>query len=386
MKTSNNATFYAQLPANNISVTKLLADERLFSGVPEDWHIVVTDIKGSTQAVAEGRHQDVNLVAAGSIIAALNLAKAAKVSIPFFFGGDGATLLIPAFLLDALLPALTEHRENTARNFNLDLRVGHMPVAEVYRKNYQLRIAKVKMSSIFSIPIVLGKGLQYAERAIKAPAYFLRLPEMKERRLDLEGMECRWDRVKPPPNCQEVVCLLIEPQSDAQQADIFRMVLEKIDEIYGSHQGRNPISVQNLTLDATWAKIKTEMQAKLGRFKFSYLLKNWLYTLFGKLYFQVYENGKNYLHHLVELSDTLVIDGRINTVISGTVQQRKMLEIALNQIESQGKIIYGLHVSKESIMSCYVRDRLDQHVHFVDGSEGGYTKAASMLKAKLIKG
>jgi len=34
-------------------------------------------------------------------------------------------------------------------------------------------------------------------------------------------------------------------------------------------------------------------------------------------------------------------------------------------------------------MSCYVRDRKDQHVHFVDGSGGGYTQAAGMLKKKI---
>jgi hypothetical protein len=33
-------------------------------------------------------------------------------------------------------------------------------------------------------------------------------------------------------------------------------------------------------------------------------------------------------------------------------------------------------------MSCYVRDWDDGHIHFVDGSEGGYTKAAKLIKAK----
>ncbi|MFT5165733.1 MAG: hypothetical protein ACI8P3_000961, partial [Saprospiraceae bacterium] len=40
-------------------------------------------------------------------------------------------------------------------------------------------------------------------------------------------------------------------------------------------------------------------------------------------------------------------------------------------------------VSQESVMSCYVRNRDDQHIHFVDGSQGGYTQAAIMLKKKL---
>ena len=96
------------------------------------------------------------------------------------------------------------------------------------------------------------------------------------------------------------------------------------------------------------------------------------------------KKGKRYLHNLVDLSDTLVIDGRINTVISGTSQQRELLETALNKIERDGEIIYGLYVSKESVMSCYVRNLSDKHIHFVDGAEGGYTKAAGKIKQKIV--
>jgi hypothetical protein len=34
-------------------------------------------------------------------------------------------------------------------------------------------------------------------------------------------------------------------------------------------------------------------------------------------------------------------------------------------------------------MSCYVRDRRDEHIHFIDGIGGGYTMAATVLKKKL---
>jgi hypothetical protein len=35
-------------------------------------------------------------------------------------------------------------------------------------------------------------------------------------------------------------------------------------------------------------------------------------------------------------------------------------------------------------MTCLVTSRADnEHVHFVDGGDGGYTKAATQLKARL---
>jgi len=103
----------------------------------------------------------------------------------------------------------------------------------------------------------------------------------------------------------------------------------------------------------------------------------------GYLYFKT-RKGKVYLRNLVSMSDTLVIDGRINTVISGTSEQREMLVGELNKLEAAGEIIYGLHVSKESVISCYVRNVNDKHIHFIDGAEGGYTKAAGMIKRKVI--
>jgi hypothetical protein len=59
------------------------------------------------------------------------------------------------------------------------------------------------------------------------------------------------------------------------------------------------------------------------------------------------------------------------------------LQKELNQLEKNNEILYALYVSGESIMSCYVRDLEDDHIHFVDGADGGYTQAAGILKQKI---
>jgi hypothetical protein len=123
------------------------------------------------------------------------------------------------------------------------------------------------------------------------------------------------------------------------------------------------------------------MRVRFKEFKPLYLFFQWIKMSLAYFYFRT-EKGKRYLHQLVDMSDTLVIDGKINTVISGTSQQRKLLEAELNKLEQDGDISYGLYVSKESVMSCYVRNLNEDHIHFVDGAEGGYTKAAGMLKRK----
>jgi hypothetical protein len=236
---------------------------------------------------------------------------------------------------------------------------------------------------LFSIPVLLGDGLTYAEKIIKGEDYLFSHQPGKDDDLDLTGMECRWDKIKPPQNYDEVVSLLVTARNSNQQATAFKKVIDTLDEIYGEPERRKPISVPMLKLKATLEKISQEMRVKFGNSRPFYLLQNWITTLLGPFYFRT-KSGKRYLMQLVDLSDTLVIDGKINTVISGTSQQREQLVKVLNELEQNGYISYGLFVSKESVMSCYVRDRNEGHIHFVDGAEGGYTKAATMLKRKLV--
>ena len=380
---SNSNHFYAELPRQQIPVSQLVAERSLFVPVPKDWHVVVTDIKGSTKAVKSGLQQEVNLVATGSIIAALNIGRSHGISLPFFFGGDGATLLVPNTILDLTMMALQEHSRNTLKNYRLDLRVGQVPVAEVYRHGDEILLAKGSLGQRFTIPVVLGNGLKTAERLIKDDPNTLTQADQEDSLLNLEGMECRWDLIKPPDDKKEIVCLLVEVIDQEKHAEVFQKVLKKVDDIYGPQEQRNPITIPKLKLKATPGRIAREMLVKYGRFRWFYLLKHFFLTYFGFVYFWFYDSGKQYLHSLVELSDVLVLDGRINTVITGTANQREELTRELNRIEAAGEIIFGLHVSQESVMSCYVRNREDQHIHFVDGSKGGYTQAAGILKKKL---
>lgn len=382
MSTDSNTDFYDALPVNKLRLSDLLGRQKLFNSVPVDWHVIITDITGSTNAVANGRHEDVNLIATGSIVAVLNIAFSMNVTVPFFFGGDGATFIVPPLVITKVMHALSLYKANTLANFDLDLRTGTVPVANIYAGGHEIHIAKFSSSETFYIPIVLGSGLEYAERIIKGKDYLSDAGSTLNEEPNLSGMQCRWDKIAPPVNKEEIVTLLIIACKVSQQADAFKKVLEKMDDLYGLPDKRQPISVDKLKLKTTFSRLGTEMRVRLGRIEMFELIKTWFTSFYGYIYFST-KKGKTYLRSLVEMSDTLVIDGRINTVITGTTAQRAALVKLLDTMEANGEIVYGLHVSGASVMSCYVRNLDDGHIHFVDGSDGGYTQAAKMLKGKL---
>jgi hypothetical protein len=384
MPDSKNDQFYSRLPANHIPLSDLLLEEHLFYRVPENWHVIVTDIKNSTTAVQKGLHETVNLIATGSIVTVLNIAFKAGITIPFFFGGDGATFILPSSIIELVMRGLLLYKNNTKDNFDLELRVGEVSVTDIYSLGHELKISKLKATDTLSIPVVIGNGLNYAEKIIKGENYLLAPPVTPGDELDLSGMQCRWDRIEPPQNNQEVVTLLVIATAKVTQQEAFSKIMRNIDNIYGSPEQRQPISVSKLKWKTTFKKLELEMLVGMGSINWLKVFEKWLAALSGYVYFQT-AIGKSYLNQLVSMSDTLVIDGKINTVISGTEQQRLVLEQILDKLEQDGEILYGLFVSRESVMSCYVRDLKDGHIHFVDGSEGGYTRAAGMLKLKLRK-
>jgi len=170
--------------------------------------VIITDIKNSTGAVVSGLHETVNQVATGSIVAVLNLVYKDHLTVPFFFGGDGATFIVPPSIIDNAMRALLLFKADTFENFGLELRVGTIPVSEVYGHGEELLIAKFRSSKTLSIPVVLGNGLSYAEKVIKGIDYIFSGQNSQEEELDLTGMQCRWDKIDPPEDNYEVVTLL----------------------------------------------------------------------------------------------------------------------------------------------------------------------------------
>ncbi len=375
----STVTFYKDLLIQHIPIQEVFEDHTIFNKVPEEWNIIVTDVENSTKVVKAGNHQLVNLAATGTIVACLNIARENNVMIPFFFGGDGATILVPDEILEECLHALVLHQENCKTNFDFFLRVDSCKVDDMYQKGATLSISKVKLNDLHIIPVILGDALQMAEDYIKSLNRKIQ-PDAIPYNLNLKGMECKWDKIDPPVSHNEILTLIIIAQTVDLQSAVYSEVLTRMELIYGDVKKRHPITLEKLKMINSLSQLKNEVIVKFSKLKWKEVLSSVSRSLMARWYLKNNDKGRNYLKELPQLTESLMLDGTINTVISGTARQRELLLTELDSMKEKGMLRYGYFTSKTSVLSCYVTAMDNYHIHFLDGDQGGYTQAAQILK------
>ena len=189
----NTDDFYKNLPVIKKDLEEALGDESAFKSIPNDWSIIVTDIENSTDEFNNGKYQEMNIVSASSIIIALNIADKYGIEVPFIYGGDGASVLVPKKILPEVLESLATLRNNAKYNFRLDLRVGSISIENLKQYGHRLKVAKIKVVDDYNQAIFLGVGLNEAEKIIKSDKRYHTRKEGEEKKLNLSGLQCRWN-------------------------------------------------------------------------------------------------------------------------------------------------------------------------------------------------
>ncbi|HEY9629456.1 MAG TPA: DUF3095 domain-containing protein [Coleofasciculaceae cyanobacterium] len=384
-------SFYAALPTLSHFLDS--TNPRNFVAVPDDWYVLITDIAGSTQAIAQGRYKIVNLVGASSIVAVLNAID--RQEVPFIFGGDGASILVPASALVPARQAMLATRQCARDSFGLELRVGVVPVQVIRAAGYKLQVAKFRVSPHYSQASFTGGGLTYATHLIKAEAdpnpYRLDV-NLSPSTADFSGLECRWQDI--PSRQGNILNLIVSTHgSQSKSGDvIYAEVLEKIQEICGEESSYHPVLNTPLNLSFNpfklWAEVSLRSpSAKLWhrqRYLAKIFLENCLGYIFMRLKLRI--GGMNwgiYKQDVVAATDFQKFDDLLRMVISSSAAQIAPLTDYLEQRFKAGELVYGTHISDRLLMTCLVFERDGHHTHFVDGADGGYALAAKAFKQRM---
>jgi hypothetical protein len=116
--------------------------------VPHNWLIALTDVRNSTIAIKNGEYKAVNTCGAATIVAILN--SIPNIDVPFVFGGDGATVVVPPHVRQQTADALVAVQKLAKDISNLELRIGIVTVGDVVNASYDVKVGKVLMSRIFA--------------------------------------------------------------------------------------------------------------------------------------------------------------------------------------------------------------------------------------------
>ncbi len=148
----SNARVYRELAT--FSDFAGVADPSCYTHAPDDWWMVVSDVAGSTQAIGEGRYRDVNALGTCSIVAVLRAV--GETELPYVFGGDGATILVPPGSEASIREVLGRLAGMATRLFGLSLRVGMVPVEQLRRAGGEVKVARFSLSSQLSLAMLSG--------------------------------------------------------------------------------------------------------------------------------------------------------------------------------------------------------------------------------------
>jgi hypothetical protein len=390
---SGSFNFYRDLPAMS-SFTEV-TEHRLHVDVPNDWWVVIADVVGSTKAIEAGAYKDVNTVGVACIAAVINVDR--NIDLPFIFGGDGATFAVPDQLREQVVQALRAAQQLSRESFGLTLRVGLVRVDELVAQGYWVRMGKVRLSPHVTQPVLSGRGWEEAEKRIKGPGAtgVLRVEE-NEGPIDgsFDGFECRWKGV-PHFNGHKLSLLVAATSPDADiNFETYQRVLEQIMLIYGDVARYHPLRAERMRIAFNPRLLSHEWRVRAAHLpplqRCFYFKRMLFFNLAGCILFALKRDTQavrwtRYRGELVENSDFRKFDGMLRMVIDGSDKQAEQLQNYLEAEHRKRLLAYGMHKSREALLTCIVQSYNGNHQHFVDGSDGGYALAARELKRRLLE-
>ncbi len=375
-------SFYDRLTP--IQSARGIFDDARYARAPGDWLLAVSDIKGSTQAVAEGRHSDVNFSAAAMIAALTNLCG----QIPYQFGGDGASALVPPSDEQRVRRELARVRAFAARDFKLDLRIGLVGVRALEQRGFQVRVGRYEASPGSAYAVFRGGGIEFMEQAVKgrgddglAAEAMIADAENDGVPPDLTGLSCRWTPIKAARG--SMVSLVIK---GADHEEIHR-------DLAGITGLVSLDAISEKQMEPRWPPkgLVREAKARRGRVPLALMIPvTALITLVAYIFVKNRWNAGrfNANRYVKEVAEGAVdfarTDESLCLVFDCPLDKIDAVKSYLEDRCRRGELKYGLHVSDHAVMTCLViSPEHGQHVHFVDGGDGGYTKAATQLKAQV---
>ncbi|MDA0369712.1 MAG: DUF3095 domain-containing protein [Proteobacteria bacterium] len=357
-------------------------DPDAYHAVPDDWWVGVTDVVESSAAIAAGRYKAVNLAGAAAISAVINAL--GHQAFPFAFAGDGAQFALPGGDAAAARDALARTAAWVRADLHLDLRVALIPIGDIRKAGVDVKVARYSASPALDYAMFSGGGIRWAETELKAGRISL-APAAPDARPDLSGLSCQWGPVRSRNGA--ILSIIVRP-NEPVPGSAYSDATGHLLQILHKEEQFNPMPARGP--DLGWPKGSAELMGRLVRStapqaarRLRAVLQTLVLSLLFRLRLKLGSFDSVHYRRMVSANTDFQKygDGLYLTVDCGDAVAQEIEEL-LKAAQAKGILSYGLHRQKEAMMTCVVPSiSADTHLHFLDGSGGGYASAAASIKA-----
>ncbi|MGN7827348.1 DUF3095 domain-containing protein [Agrobacterium radiobacter] len=365
-----------------------VANPALYRALPPGWGLAIADIVDSTAAIGTGRYKAVNMAGAAVISGVSN--SLGRHDLPFVFGGDGAAVAVPPQGLPVARAALSNVQRWVKDDLDLAMRVALVPVEDIRSNGFDIRVARFQASEDVSYAMFSGGGNSWAEARMKEGQYALPAAEAGERP-DLTGLSCRWNPI--PATRGKVVSIIAVPGPSRDMPAFRQLVIDLVDLAEQDARHGHPVPEdgpklgfvgEGLGLEARAGAAYHDVWGKMRR-SFRILGESLLVNLLSVtgLSFGPF-NAVRYRRSVASNTDFRKFDDGLKMTVDIDASRLEKIRTRLEQGRLSGSCYYGLHEQDAALMTCIVPSPLSRdHMHFVDGADGGYAAAASRLKQQI---
>jgi hypothetical protein len=364
-----------------------VVDPTLYQPLPTDDFIGMTDVVNSTQAIKEGRYKAVNMAGAAAITAVMNAVP--EESFAFVFGGDGATLAISARHAADVRDALARTAAFARDELGLDLRAALIPLSAIRETGADVRIAWFQPSPEVRYAMFSGGGLDFAEAQMKAGRYAIE-PAPTGQRPDLAGLSCRYMPITSKNGV--ILSLIVKRAAAASETEFAEALMEILSLLHGLDRDGHPVPAEGPPV--RWPPRGFELEARASRrretlawrkLKLGFIVvTSWLILKTGMRVGSF--DPAHYLRQTTQNTDFRKFDDGLRMTLDCSEVTADSVERRLAELRDRGVLTFGAFRQRQALVTCIVPDPMhNDHMHFVDGAEGGYALAARMLKGQAVR-
>jgi len=201
---------------------------------------------------------------------------------------------------------------------------------------------------------------------------------------DLSGLSCQWGPIQSSQGA--IMSLIVKPAPETPQA-LFAGIAAGVIAILEESPSLNPVPGRGP--EVRWPSGAIGLQSRVANKGRSGWRRRLSVVAGAALAWLVFKLGrrvgrfdpKRYRREIAANTDYRKFADGLMMTVDCSPETVARLRALLDDASAGGVVRYGLHLQDQALVTCVVPSVLtSDHMHFVDGSGGGYASAAQQLR------